>query len=220
MPSINDYQAPTTELQAVNVVLEACGQRPVGSLDSPGEHAATAIKRLGESNVETQAEGWAFNTDDCFEIDPTTAGEIVLPANTLLVRQITAKLPVPALSGGSTPPTGPALVMVPGTLRSRVVIRGGKLYDRKLHTFNIGVPVQVDLTVCLPFEDVPQNARWYITLKAARRMAAGKLVSGTVYQFTKADEDQARIRMEQEEDVAQWQDQLEDNPHIAFMRQK
>lgn len=230
MPQLSDYTVPITALQAVNLILEAIGQARVPSLTGPNDDASTAVARLGESSVETQAEGWAYNTDDDITLDPGSDGTIVLPANTLRVRQVWAGLaiPGPIWPGGENPapggvlPSGPALVMTSGVpYGSRLVFRQGKLYDRRKHTFVIGCPVRVDLTTCLEFEDLPQAARWYIAVKAARRMVAGSLVSGTAYQFTKADEDQARVRMEQEEDTAESLDDMGmTNPHIMFMRQR
>lgn len=217
---LDSYTVPTTDLQAVNFILGGVGEHPISSLIDPGVPAQGAITRLGEVNVEFQSEGWSFNTDDNLTLDPSDAGEIVLPAGTLLVRQGRILLPVTSGGGSGTPPTGPALVMLPGSKRSRLVVRGGKLYDRVMHTFNIGAPVCVDLTTCLAFEDMPQQARWYVTLKATRRYAANKLVSGNVYGITAADEAEARLRFEQAEDIAEELDQMDGNPHIQFMRAK
>lgn len=226
MTQLSDYTVPTTALQAVNLILEAIGQSPVASLTNPGTDANTAVKRLGESSVETQAEGWAWNTDEDYVLDPGTDGTISLPAGTMRIVQTKGHFPI-AVAAGSPPPggvlpTGPALVMVSGAPQGRrFVIRGGQLYDRVGKTFNIGVSVKLNLTVALEYEDIPQAARWYIALKAARRMTAGALVSGTAYQFTKADEDQARVRMEQEEDDYEALDNLEaTNSHIQFMTQR
>ncbi len=191
------YEVPTTTLQAVNVILEAMGSRTIASLDSQGTDAEIAIARLGEANLEVQAEGWSFNTEEDYPIDPTVSGEIVLPKNAIRIRK----------------------VYFDGGWDKKLVVRGGKLYDRKNHTFNVGITVKVDLTVALDFEDIPQAARTYITLRAARRAAAGKLVSPTVYQFTHADELEARIRMEQEDDDADPKS-MRDNPHVAYVRRR
>jgi hypothetical protein len=100
-----------------------------------------------------------------------------------------------------------------------LVQRGMKIYDRRGHTFNIGMTVKVDLVSTIAFEDLPPAARWYITCKAARRFAAGRAPSGTTYQFTKQDENDARVRMEQEDErIAQHSMQM--NPHITFMRRR
>lgn len=222
MTTLADYMVPTTSLQAVNIILEAIGQTPVASLTHPGTDAETALKRLGEANVETQAEGWSYNTDEGFIIDPGTDGSITLPANTLRVRPAWSNRMIP-ISGGvpSNPPSGPSITIVMGTGPGRALVRRGmRIYDRVQHTFAIGYPVRLDLTSCLDYEDIPQGARWYIACKAARRMTAGATVSGTAYQFTKADEDEARLRMEQEEDETLHMEGMADNPHIRFMRQR
>lgn len=210
MTTLADYMVPTTSLQAVNLILEAIGQSPVASLPHPGTDAETALKRLGEASVETQAEGWSYNTDLGFIIDPGTDGSITLPANTIRVRPVWR----------NPPNTTAPIALGVGPRGRNLVRRGNKLYDRLNHTFNVGAAVAVDLTSCLAFDDLPQGARWYIAMKAARRMTAGATVSGTAYQFTKADEDEARLRMEQEEDDTLHMEGMADNPHISFMRQR
>jgi hypothetical protein len=199
MSVLDDYKVLTTKLQAVNLILEACGLRPVGTLDSSGVDADTAMKRLGEANIEIQEEGWSWNQDDEYPIDPGADGTVTLPANTLKIRQIYSS----------------------DTYQKRLVQRGSQIYDRKNHTFKIAATVKVDITFLLDFEQIPQAARWYIALVGARRMASSRNISGTIYQFTKADEDMARLRMEQAEDVATSMDNMmATNPHIQFMRQK
>lgn len=213
MAKLDDYLVPTTELQAVNLVLEASGERPVATLVNPGLPAMTAINRLGESNRETQTEGWSFNTDEAYPLAPAVDGTISLPEGTLRIRQVVYDAQQPSAGAPAQKPPGSPVGM-------RLVRRGQKLYDRVGNTFNIGRTVYVDLTTMQPFEALPEAARWYITMKAARRNAAGKLVSGTVYQFTKTDEDTARLRMEQDENEATYMETLGGNPHIQDMRRR
>jgi hypothetical protein len=195
--TLDDYKVPTTSLQAVNLILEAMGSRTVSSLTSPGSDGETALRRLGEASVETQSEGWPWNTDEAYQIDPSVTGEIVLPRNVLKV----------------------AKTYFDGIWDKKLVMRGIKAYDRKNHTFNIGISVKFDLTIALAYEDLPPAARWYVALRAARRAAVGKLVSPTIYQFTKADEDVARLRMEQESSDMEPMS-MQDNQHIGWMRRR
>jgi hypothetical protein len=199
MPTRNDYLVPTTELQAVNIALEAISQLPVASLSAADVNpdADSALKRLYETNREVQGEGWHFNQEFDRVLDPTEAGEVLLPTNVLKVERV-------YFSGL-------------GNDSKDLVVRGKRLYDRRGSGFKIGGPVQVDVTVLIPFEDLPEAARWYIAVKAARRFASGKLHSGNAYKLTRADEDEARIRLEQAESQTD-QRTMRDNPHINYVR--
>jgi hypothetical protein len=200
MSTQSQYLVPTTELQAVNLMLEAISQIPVTSLaaEDVNPDAETAIKRLYETNREVQTEGWHFNTEMGLQIDPNEDGEVWLPNNALKVERVYW-----TGLGGDT---------------MDLVVRGKRLYDRYGSGFNLGgISVKVDLTVLLPFEDLPEAFRWYIAVKATRRFSTGKLHSGNAYQFSKADEQEARIRAEQAESQTD-QRTMRSNPHIARMR--
>lgn len=196
---LSAYAPPSTLLQSVNMVLAAIGQAPVASLASASSNvsAEQALNRIGECLRECMEEGWHVNTLPAYIIDPTEDGEIILPANTLRAEQC----------------------FYPGTSNMDLVQRGSKMFDRKNATYNIATTVKLNLTMNIPFEECPTAHRWYITLRAARRAAAGILVSTTAYKFTKDDEDMARLRLEQADgDTANRN--LLDNPHIARMRRR
>lgn len=191
-----DFLTPSSTLQAVNVIMEAFGQAPVASLiNVTNLDAETALNRLYETSREVQEEGWHWNQEIDYKIDPNVGGEIVLPYNCLKVKKVYF------LQGH----------------KKDLVVRGDKLYDRIGHTFNVGVTATMDMTIALPFEDIPEAARRYITVKAARRMASAKLHSTTAFRFTKVDEDEARMRVEQA-DAETDQRTLHNNPHIRRMR--
>jgi hypothetical protein len=194
-----DYLRPTTLHQAANVLLETISSSPVASLDSADMNtdAETALNRLGESLRETQEEGWDWNTEVEYILEPNEAGEILLPANVLKAVQLYTS----------------------ETHRKRLSIRGRKLYDTRGHTYIIGESVKADVVVALDFEELPEAARWYVTLKAGRRFANGKTTSSQVYQFTKADEDAARLRLEQAEAETS-HDTMHENPHIRRVNRK
>lgn len=196
---LDAYRPPVTLLQAVNMVLAAIGQVPVASLASSSSNvsAETALNRIGESLRETLEEGWHFNTLPNFIIDPNASGEIVLPDNILKFEQ----------------------GYFPGGWNMDLVQRGQRVFDRKNATYKINTSVVLHLVENVPFEECPTAHRWYITLRAARRAAAGTLISSTAYQFTKADEDIARLRMEQADGQTARRN-LRDNPHIYRMRRR
>jgi hypothetical protein len=201
MADESEYLQPTTVLQAVNVILGAIGQSPVASLAAGQTNvdAEQAQQRLYEANREVSGEGWHYNQEMEYEIDPNEDGEILLPLNTLKVKRI-------YYSGH-------------GGDDKDLVVRGFRLYDRLGHTYNIGKTVMVDLTVVLPFEECPESARWYFTVRGARRMVGQSTQSQVSVKFTSTDEEQARLRFEQE-DAELDQRTLKGNPHIQRMRRR
>lgn len=201
MTAQSEYLVPTSELQAVNVLLEAISQVPVTSLldEDVNTDANVARKRLYESSRTIQSDGWHFNQEIGFIIDPATDGSITLPSNTLrVVRWYFSGL------GGD---------------EKDLVHRGARLYDRIGHTFNIGVSVKVDLTVLLPFDELVEAFRWYVTVAACRRFVAGRLHSATSYQFTRQEELDA-MRAAEQADAETDERTLEGNPAFRRMRMR
>jgi hypothetical protein len=61
-----------------------------------------------------------------------------------------------------------------GYTGNRLVPRGGKLYDPKLRTYTVGQSVTVDLIQYLPFEDLTDAMKSYITALAASALCHPK----------------------------------------------
>ncbi len=197
-----EYLTPTTALQAVNRMLEAIGQAPIASLLAADTNvdAELALNILYDSSREIQQEGWHFNQEMEYVIDPNEdTGEITLPSSTLRVWRIYG-----AGLGGDD---------------KDLVVRGNRLYDRIGHTFNIGLSVKVDLTIALPFDQLPQPFRTWVNIRAVRRFTAGKTVSSTAVSFTSEDEKIA-WRAAEQHDAETDQRPLYINPHIRRMRRR
>lgn len=160
---------PTTELEAVNLLLDVIGESPINSLsNSAVVDAVKAKATLSEISRAVQSKGWHFNTEKDYELVPTVFdNEIQLPANCLRVDSVGKDRLVD------------------------VVQRGSRLYDRRKHTFKFDKSLTVDLVVLLPFEELPEAARYYIAVRAARVFQARSVGSDTLYQFTAQDEQQA-----------------------------
>ena len=163
--------APTTELEAVNLMLESTGEPPVNSIeDTEGTEAALAVRILTESSRRIQQEGCSFNTAT-LRLLRNQEGEVLLPENTL---KVTPMLP-------------------------RYVERGRKLFDRESGSFLIGEPVYADVVLFLGFEDLPEAARYYIAVTAARRFASRVLGSTELVSLTERDEAEARLAFRESE---------------------
>jgi hypothetical protein len=72
-----------------------------------------------------------------------------------------------------------------------LVQREGFLYDKIGHTFVLAAAPKCTITFFLPWVDLPEAAREYIKIKAARVYQQRTVGSGDHYSFTKSDEAEA-----------------------------
>jgi hypothetical protein len=166
---------PTTELEAVNVLLEAIGEAPVNSLVDTGLPEVTRARRfLHNASRAMQLKGWGWNTEAFLPLTRDVNNNIPLPLSTLKVDTVGEDESI------------------------AVVQRAGKLYDPVNHTFEFERDLKVELVGFLSFEDLPEAARYYITCRAARQFAAS-IGSQTLVQFTARDEQDAWFALLQEE---------------------
>lgn len=161
----------TSELDAVNIMLGTIGESPINSLDAATGvvDAVTARAILSEVSVQVQEEGWHFNTDYEFVLTPAlSTKEIYVAANTI-------EVDASAYDRNDID----------------VAIRGNRLYDRKNKTYQFEKPIKADLTILLEFNELPQAARHYITIRAARVFQQRVVGSDTLGSFTEKDEARA-----------------------------
>lgn len=168
---------PTTELEAVNLMLDVIGESPISSLqDSAVVDAVKAKAVLSEISRTVQSTGWLFNTEEDYTLVPTVfEKEIRVPANCLQVK-----------------PTG-------YDADADVAQRGVRLYDRKNHTYMFEKSLTVEMIILLPFEELPETARYYIAIRAARTFQARTVGSETLYKFTADDEAMALAALKKAE---------------------
>jgi hypothetical protein len=172
---------PTTKLEAINIMLSSIGESPVNSLTSGLVDAEMAETILNATSRDVQSQGWHFNTEPSYGIVPLASGELLLPANCLKVDQISSER------------------------EFDLVQRGSRLYDRKKHTFKIGRTVQVDMVIMLDFEQLPEAARRFITLKGARVFQDRAVGSAELHGFQERDELRALVELkDMEADTADY----------------
>lgn len=143
--------------------------------DEIGADASFALKLLRTTSRSVQMRGWYWNTDDKYEMTPNDDDEIELPSNTLKV------------DPSST------------DWRKQYVQRGTRLYDRENHTFTITEAVKVKLVSFLDFEDLPEAARHYITIRAARVFQDRMLGDDGLHVFNASDERDAKSALDDAE---------------------
>ena len=67
-----------TELSAVNSILGAIGQSPLTTLNFDNPEVAMIYNLLRDANVDTQAEGWHFNTEKHVKFAIDANGKIAI----------------------------------------------------------------------------------------------------------------------------------------------
>ena len=139
--------AATTELECINIMLAAIGEAPINSLvGTLPVDARIAQSTLSEVNKSVQSEGWSFNT----EIDVTqqrTNGTNHIDLSTDVLR------------------IDPNIHQHP-TIDA--IQRGLKLYDRLNNTYIFSEDLICTIVYLRTFVEIPEPARRYITIKAAR----------------------------------------------------
>lgn len=163
----------TTQLEAVNAMLGHIGEAPVNTISSASSlpiSASTAVSVLDEVSREVQSEGWHFNSEKDVTLSPNASGNIVFDSDVVFADVEDYKLDVTQ--------------------------RGSKLFDRNNNTFVFTKDVKVFLIRLLDWEDLPEPARRYITLRASR-IFQGRLVGSRELEALIArDEYSAKSRLE------------------------
>ena len=177
--------SPTTKLEAVNTMLTSIGEQPIQNMnDLAGlSDASIAEQILDNVSRAIQSRGWIFNTDLDVQMPVDQYGEIKL---------------------------SPDILRVDTTSRVRdgdtdIVERGRKLYDRQKQTFVFTTKVTVNQIKLLIFEDLPEPARRYISIRSARIFHDRVVGSGELHRFYQEDEMNAwQALLEYEGDVADY----------------
>ena len=163
--------AATTELESVNIMLAAIGETPINSLTGTlPVDARLAQSTLTEVNKEVQSEGWSFNT----EIDVTLTRDssnkhISLSTDVLRVD--------PNIHQHTT---------------IDAIQRGLKLYDRLNNKYEFDEDLICTVVYFRTFNEIPEPARRYITIKAARIFVDRLVSDDGLRTYTQQDEVRAR----------------------------
>tara|TARA_R100001463_G_scaffold18075_1_gene45469 strand:- start:12132 stop:12716 length:585 start_codon:yes stop_codon:yes gene_type:complete len=154
-----------TELSAINIILSNVGMAPVASVESNNPMVSLAKGMLDEVSSSIQSEGWSFNTEMDYPFSPS-GGFIVIPNNVLSfdIQQYDDK---------------------------DVVLRGGKLYDKREHAF-VNEAVKLNVTWLFDFVDLPEAFKQYITIRAANLFAGRAVGSVEAVKYSEREEGTAR----------------------------
>lgn len=183
-----DAIALTTELEAVNEMLNAIGEGQVSSLDTGNADVQQCVRLLRDHSRKVQSRGWWFNRDEDYVLTPDNDGYLVLPANVLRVD--------PSSEDRFEKPW---------------VQRGLKLYNAQDHTFVFTDTVKVDLITGLTWEELPQTARSYITACAGLEFVDTDMANVERHSFTKERKQEAYLELLKEEAEAADYNMLRDS---------
>ena len=146
-----------TELSAVNNILGAIGQSPLTTLNFDNPEVSFIYNLLRDANVDTQAEGWHFNTEKHVKYTPDSVTGKIAIGNDIL-----------------------SMDVHDNHIRREynLVRRNGVLYDKQDHTDDFSTIDSIDLDVVrlYNFEDLPIVFRRFITYRASAA-AATQLVA-------------------------------------------
>ena len=163
--------AATSELESINIMLAAIGEAPVNSLTGTVPvDVRLAQSTLTEVNKEIQSEGWSFNT----EIDVTlnrndTTKQIVLSTDILRIDPNIHQHPT-----------------------IDAIQRGLKLYDRLNNRYEFDEDLICTVVYFRTFDEIPEPARRYMTIKAARVFVDRLVGDQGLRTYTQEDETRAR----------------------------
>ena len=162
--------AATTELECINIMLAAIGEAPVNSLTGTVPvDVRLAQSTLTEVNKQVQSEGWSFNTEIDVTLTRNASNNVVLGTDVLRVDAQTHDHP-------SIDP----------------IQRGLKLYDRKNNTFVFDEDLKCTVVYFRSFDELPEQARSYMTIKAARIFVDRLVSDQSLRTYTQEDEIRAR----------------------------
>lgn len=155
-----------TQLEAINVVLGAADISPVTTIGTGTTLEATlALNILNHCQREVLNIGWHWNTD--FEYSVPLHGatqQVHVPDDTLRFDPIE---------------------------NQSLVVRGDKVWDRVNHTFDIGSAVKGTMIWYLEWDELIEEAKFYITRKTARRFHEQHVGSGDALNSLMQDEREA-----------------------------
>jgi len=185
---------PLTELDAVNEMLMSIGQAPVNTLSVSGIQDVNIAKaELAKVNRFVQLYGFAFNTDRGYTLSPDIDGQIAVPSGVLRID-----------------PMDPDAQLV----QRRHPTKGICVWDSANLTWTIATPVNFEITWGFAFEDLPEAARYFIAIAAARKFQKRIIGSAELDGYNKEDEEKAWAILVRDERRARGTNMFRNNPQL------
>lgn len=154
----------TTELDAVNICLNVIGEASVNALTGTLPFEVTLARNIiAETARELCQDSYIFNTEK--DLTLTSNGtNVAVAAHYIIVKHASVNY----------------------------VIRGAQLYNMDEGTLVIPSNVKATVTYLLDFDDLPEAAKRYVNIRAARVYADRLVGSKDIRAFTERDEIEAK----------------------------
>ena len=166
-----------TELSAVNSILGAIGQAPLTTLNFDNPEVSFIFNLLRDANVDTQSEGWHFNTEKHVTFARDANGKIAI-GNDILSMDLHDNQARRTFD---------------------LVRRNGFLYDKIKHTDVFTQDLDLDIVRLYNFEDLPIVFRRYIIYRASRVAATQLVANAGLVKLLGIQEQQARAALQEYE---------------------
>ena len=166
-----------TELSAVNSILGAIGQAPLTTLNFDNPEVSFVFNLLRDANVDTQSEGWHFNTEKHVTFARDANGKIAI-GNDILSMDLHDNQAKRTFD---------------------LVRRSGFLYDKIKHTDVFTQDLDLDIVRLYNFEDLPIVFRRYIIYRASRVAATQLVANAGLVKLLGVQEQQARAALQEYE---------------------
>ena len=166
-----------TELSAVNSILGAIGQAPLTTLNFDNPEVAFIFNLLRDANVDTQSEGWHFNTEKHVKFAIDANGRIAI-GNDIVSMDLHDNYNKRTMD---------------------LVRRNGFLYDKIDHTDVFTSDLDLDIVRLYNFEDLPIVFRRYIVYRASRIAATQLVANAGLVRLLGVQEQQARAALQEYE---------------------
>ena len=173
-------QTRTSELEAVNTILSTIGESPLNTLSGSLPVDGTIAKNvLSEVSREVQSQGWHFNTHYKVTLTRDTDNKIPLATNIVRVEVDPRRY---------------------SKVSYDIVQRNNFLYNlaKNEETFDTNFK-DATAVYLLPFDEIPEQAKRYITIRSARIFHDRTLGANTIHKFSQEDEAKALSILKQAE---------------------
>jgi len=183
-----------SELEAVNIMLSTISVAPVSTLAVSGDlNVSVAKQMLYDTAREVETYGYYFNTDTKYPLNRDIEDEIVMPKNTLFVSIDRDYWDYDA------------------------TLRGLKLYNRSKQTYKFDKNLKGTVTFFLEWEELPQPAKQYIAIKAARKFQLRMLPDEYTSKYSQQEELEAKAQLEDYDAMERQYNLADSNPVFKIL---
>lgn len=195
IPSILTSPRALTNLEAVNLCLEALGDRRVSREDQT-TNSIKACTSIGRALMSVQSMGYDFSVQRKVRKLPASTGLITFGTSTISV------------AGDYT-----------DAWRS-LILQGTNLFDldRNTKLFPVGVPVFVAATIARPLTSLPAPASWFIAVTAAIDFVGGLKPDDPVLRILAQTQAEAKVNLENMDVKVRPGPLTVTSPHFARIR--